>query len=165
MIQSERISVFQFYLPIFVGIITTGVLTMPLVLYQAAEQNLWLPLIVGSLSGYVAVAVVSYLYHCYPQQTIIEILQQRMGRVIGTGCALLLILCLVLQGVYITREYQMYLSINFLFVHAAFHSDRFTAGRCFVCDSPGHRSLGALRGTLCAAHSWDSSADLYFDHS
>ncbi|BBN97827.1 GerAB/ArcD/ProY family transporter [Sporolactobacillus terrae] len=113
MIQSERISIFQFYLPIYVGIITTSVLTMPLVLYQSAEQNLWLPLIVGSLSGYLAVAIVSYLYHCCPQQTIIEILQQRMGRFVGTLFAVLLIICLAFQGGFITREYQVYLSINF----------------------------------------------------
>lgn len=113
MIKSEKITLFHYYLPIYLGMITTGILTMPTMLYKAAEQNLWLPLIVSSLAGYVMVLVVTYLYHRFPGQTLIEIFRTTMGRWIGNFCSALLLGLLIGQAIFILREYQMYLTINY----------------------------------------------------
>lgn len=113
MIKFEQITLFQYYSSIYLGIITTGILTMPTMLYKAAEQNLWLPLIVSSLVGYVMVLVVTYLYHRFPGKTIIEIFRITMGRRIGNSCTVLLLGLLIGQAIFILREYQMYLTINY----------------------------------------------------
>lgn len=111
--SKQTISVSQMYIFMYVGIFSTGILTMPAILYRYAEQNLWLSLFIGSLIGYLLVFINGFFYKHFPGKNVQEIIIQLLGPYIGRFCLTMIIGLFIFEEIYILREYQLYLSVGF----------------------------------------------------
>lgn len=111
--KKEVISTFQMHLLLCIGIISTGILTLPAPLYHYAQQNMWLSLFIGSIAGYVMILINVFFYKTFPRKNITEITTQLLGKFFGRLILLIMIALLIFQAVYTIKEYQIYLSVGF----------------------------------------------------
>ncbi|MFT8871049.1 MAG: endospore germination permease [Sporolactobacillus sp.] len=111
--NKQTISVVQLYLLLYIGIMVTGILTLPHPIYVIAQQNMWISLILGSCIGYPIILVAAFLNRHYPEMNLPQITIKIFGPLIGRLFIALFAIIFIIQLLYITKEYQIYLSLGF----------------------------------------------------
>lgn len=81
MIEKGKISALQMALLMYATITTTAILTVPVITYRHAEQDMWISPIWGSLAGFLLVFIVCKLNKLYPEKTPIQICEHILGRI------------------------------------------------------------------------------------
>ncbi|MFT8361610.1 MAG: endospore germination permease [Sporolactobacillus sp.] len=111
--NKEIISVSQLYLFLYIGIVVTGILSLPHPMYIRAHQNMWLSLIIGSLVGYPLIWTAAYFNRIYPQKNLPDIIIDVFGHWIGTILLICYSVILCFQSLFVIKEYQIYLALGF----------------------------------------------------
>lgn len=110
MAHKEIISASQTYIILYLGIVSTGILTIPMPLYRYAQQNMWISLLLGSFIGYLMVLLISFFRKYFPEKNMGEIIIQLLGKTLGHVSLFLIICFFAFEEIYILKEYQLYIS-------------------------------------------------------
>jgi spore germination protein KB len=114
MIEKGKISAFQMGVIMYPTIVTTALLLVPTATAAAAHRDFWISPIWASLNGLFTVFVTVRLSKYYPEKTLIEYVEQIVGRFLGKVLGLVLLLFFLHQCGFIIREYGEFVVGAFL---------------------------------------------------
>lgn len=113
--KKGQISALQMGLMLYPTVLATGLITLPNISAQYAENDLWLPPLIASLVGFLTIYLATRLHELYPKQTVIQYSEHILGKIPGKIVGVVYFCFLVQITGVITREYADFVSGNFLF--------------------------------------------------
>ncbi|MCL7748569.1 GerAB/ArcD/ProY family transporter [Halalkalibacter alkaliphilus] len=109
-----NISASQMAILLYPTIIATGILSVPSITSQYAQNDLWLSPIFASIVGFLTVFITCQLHKQYPNDTIVQITEKVLGRFLGKVVGFFFMLTLIHTTGEITRAYSELLLGSFL---------------------------------------------------
>lgn len=114
MIEKGKISATQMSFLVYANIVATAILIIPGITYKHAKQDMWLSPIIGSLTGFLVVAVVYRLHKLYPAETLFEYSQHILGKIPGKVLGFFYLFYFLFAAGHTVRQYADFMVGTFL---------------------------------------------------
>lgn len=113
-VREEKISALQLGVLLFFGISATAVLSVPNITGFYAKNDSWISIVWASLSGYITTFFSVRLYMLSPGKTIMQTIEQVVGKYLGKLIGLLYIVYLLILSGVIVRTYAEFIITSFM---------------------------------------------------
>ncbi|GED71770.1 germination protein [Brevibacillus reuszeri] len=111
MLETGKISALQMGLTIYPVLMSTAMLAGPNVMAKEAMNDLWISPIWASLIGFACVIIAHQLHEKYPQKTIIEQIEEILGKLFGKVVGFFYLFFFLQLSAFIVREYADFIAI------------------------------------------------------
>lgn len=114
MIEKGKISAFQMTMLLLPLILSTAILTIPVVTGKYAHRDMWISPMWASFNGFFTMFIVYQLHKKYPKETLIQYSQHIAGRFLGKILGFVFLFYFLYVASLIAREYADLVMITFL---------------------------------------------------
>ncbi|GAA4856116.1 endospore germination permease [Paenibacillus vulneris] len=112
--EQGKISALQLALIMYPGILATGFISLPVITAIYAQNDLWLAVILSTVTGLFSIYLSIRLHELYPKQTVVEYSVKIIGSIPGKIIGVIYFLVFAHFVGVVSREYAEFVTGNFL---------------------------------------------------
>jgi spore germination protein KB len=114
-LDKTKISAFQMALIMYSVILATGIITLPGISAQYADNDFWMTPLIASIPGILAIFIAIQLHRLYPKLTFVQYSERIVGKIPGKVIGFVYFCFFVHTTGIVSREYSEFVTGNYLF--------------------------------------------------